>query len=79
MPEQPRYLSYLLRLWQTSDKGQTIWRASLESPGTTQRQGFASLKDLMDFLYAQTRHCDKQPPIPQDTTLEGDRVASPKV
>jgi hypothetical protein len=49
-----RYLSYLLRLWQTSDGEEQVWRASLESPGTGQRQGFACLEDLFDFLKAQT-------------------------
>ena len=73
MPEQPRYLAYLLRLWQTSDQGKLLWRASLECPGTGQRQGFASLKDLIDFLCAQTMPGDQQPHVPQDTTLdEGD-------
>lgn len=52
-PEQ-HYLSYLLRLWQTDDGGKQIWRASLESPGTGERRGFASLKDLFDFLESQT-------------------------
>jgi hypothetical protein len=73
MERPQRYLSYLLRLWQTSEGSQQVWRASLESPGAGRRLGFASLKDLMDFLYAQTMPCDKQPNIPQDTTLdEGD-------
>jgi len=73
MEKQQRYLSYLLRLWQTSDGGQQVWRVSLECPGTGERQGFASLKDLMDFLYAQTMSCDKQLHVSQDTTLdEGD-------
>lgn len=48
------YLSYLLRLWQTDDDGELIWRASLETPGTRKRYGFASLNDLFDFLQAQT-------------------------
>ena len=52
--EQQRYLSYLLRLWQTSDGEKQIWRASLESPGTGERLGFASLADLFDFLLTQT-------------------------
>lgn len=51
---EQRYLSYLLRLWQTSDGRKKVWRASLESPGTGERQGFASLKDLFDFLQTQT-------------------------
>jgi hypothetical protein len=57
---QRRYLSYLLRLWQTSDRGKQVWRASLESPGTGERQGFASLEDLFNFLQAQTEPCDRQ-------------------
>ncbi len=51
---QQRYLSYLLRLWQTSDGGRQVWRASLESPGIGERRGFASLKDLFVFLQTQT-------------------------
>ena len=54
---QGRYLSYLLRLWQTSSKEEQVWRASLEEPGTRERRGFASPEALFDFLAAQTgRH-----------------------
>ena len=56
MKEQPnskRYLSYMLRMWQTSDKRKQVWQASLESPGTRERRGFASLEDLFDFLEAE--------------------------
>ena len=52
--ERQCYLSYLLRLWQTSDRGKQVWRASLEIPGSGKRQGFANLKDLFDFLESQT-------------------------
>ncbi len=48
-----RYLSYMLRLWETSNGERGIWRASLESPGSGQRQGFASLQSLIDFLEMQ--------------------------
>jgi hypothetical protein len=51
--EQSRYQSYLLRLWQTSDGNKTIWRASLQSPNSEERHGFASLEELMSFLEAQ--------------------------
>ena len=51
--KKPRYLSYLLRLWETSDDGEQIWRTSLESPGSGKRRGFADLQDLFDFLYQQ--------------------------
>jgi hypothetical protein len=51
--EQPVYQSYLLRLWSVRVDDDTIWRASLESSVTSQRQGFASLDDLCDFLKRQ--------------------------
>ena len=58
MDEQQHYLSYLLRLWQTSDGEDQVWRASLETPGTGERQGFASLKDLFGFIDAQTHQLE---------------------
>lgn len=53
MNNRPRYFSYLLRLWQTSDGDTQIWRASLECPGSGRQYGFASLQELFDFLEAQ--------------------------
>jgi hypothetical protein len=54
MSEKPRrYLSYLLRLWQASSGGELVWRASLESPHTGERQGFSSLAKLVAFLEEQ--------------------------
>jgi hypothetical protein len=58
--QRQRYLSYLLRLWQTSDGKQTVWRASLQSPHSEERHGFASLEDLMDFLKAQTEKTEDE-------------------
>jgi hypothetical protein len=60
MAKQRRYLSYLLRLWQTGDSGQQVWRASLESPGTGERRGFVSLREMFDFLLAQTEEVESQ-------------------
>jgi len=57
--QQRRYRSYLLRLWQTSNGKKQIWRASLESPGSGERQGFADLQDLFDFLQIQTEPQDE--------------------
>ena len=55
MSQKPsRYLSYLLRLWQTSDGTSWVWRASLESSHTGKREGFASLDELIEFLHRQT-------------------------
>jgi hypothetical protein len=51
--EQSDYISYLLRVW-WSNGGKTAWRASLESPHTGERIGFASLDELFVFLRQQT-------------------------
>jgi hypothetical protein len=66
--QQPRqrYLSYLLRLWQTSDGKETVWRASLQSPSSEERHGFASLEELMNFLEAQAEQ-------PEDERRKGSR------
>jgi hypothetical protein len=47
---QPVYLSYLLRIWLVSAEGEAGWRASLESPHTGERHGFAGFADLFTFL-----------------------------
>jgi hypothetical protein len=52
--EQQQYLAYMLRLWQVSSDGEPIWRASLESPHTGERHGFANLEALFAFLEKQT-------------------------
>lgn len=48
------YQSYLLRLWRATCDGETVWRASLESPQTGERAGFASLEALFDHLQTST-------------------------
>jgi hypothetical protein len=45
-----RYESYLLRLWESDEAGQLIWRASLESTETGERHGFADLISLFTYL-----------------------------
>lgn len=55
MKKQIKYLSYLLRLWQESSEEQAVWRASLESPGSGEVQGFAGLGDLVAFLEREIR------------------------
>ena len=53
------YVSYLLRMWQDSSdeelsrSKEAAWRATLQSPRTGERVGFASLDDLFDFLKGQ--------------------------
>ena len=52
--EQPGYLAYLLRLWQVKTDEGPVWRASVESPHTGERHGFANLELLFAFLEEQT-------------------------
>ena len=61
MDKQSHYLSYLLRLWQTTDGDATIWRASLDSPSTGERLSFASLEALFAFLEGETKQNKKTP------------------
>lgn len=44
------YVSYLLRIWQGNNGQEPIWRASLQSSLTGERQVFASLDHLFAFL-----------------------------
>ena len=47
------YLAYLLRLWQVREGKDAPWRASLESPQTGERRGFAGLAELCSHLEAE--------------------------
>jgi hypothetical protein len=46
------YQAFLLRVWREDEFGG--WRALLEDPHTGQSVGFASMKQLYDFLDEQT-------------------------
>jgi hypothetical protein len=48
--EQRGYLAYMLRMWRVEAEDGPVWRASLESPHTSERAGFASLEALFAFL-----------------------------
>ena len=48
--EQRGYLAYMLRLWRVDTGEGAAWRASVESPHTGERRGFASLDALFAFL-----------------------------
>ena len=52
--EPPRYLAYMLRLWQVEAEAGHAWRAPLESPHTGERLGFAGLDALVAFLGERT-------------------------
>ena len=60
MKQSQDYVSYLLRLWRSGKGKEAIWHASLESPLTGERQGFASLQDLFAFLQAQANSAARQ-------------------
>jgi hypothetical protein len=64
--EQQRYLAYMLRLWQVSSDGEPIWRASVESPHSGERRGFANLEMLFAFLEEQTGGQLKRQEQPKD-------------
>ncbi|MAT96541.1 MAG: hypothetical protein CL608_05305 [Anaerolineaceae bacterium] len=52
--DEATYRSYLLRLWQVEQNGNFSWRCSLEEARTGQRQNFASLQALLNFLWDET-------------------------
>jgi hypothetical protein len=51
--ERVDYLAYLLRMWRSPEEGSVNWRASLEEVNTHRKIGFASLDDLLAFLWDQ--------------------------
>jgi hypothetical protein len=50
----PLYFAYMLRVWQASNGGSLVWRASLEAAHSGPRIGFADLESLFAFLRQQT-------------------------
>ncbi len=48
------YLAYMLRLWRAEADEEPVWRASVESPHTGERQTFANVKLLIAFLKEKT-------------------------
>ncbi len=56
MDERPQsYLSYLLRMWREERDREIIWRASLESAQTRERWHFATVDEMIEFIYACIR------------------------
>jgi hypothetical protein len=73
--ERPRYLAYLLRLWQAGSDEELTWRASLESPRTGKRHSFASLDLLFVFLTQCTlgSECRVQPQDSSENVLKAQK------
>jgi hypothetical protein len=65
------YQTYLLRLWRAQRAGGWQWHASLESPSTGERRGFATLEELYTHLRVRLDELDSQlddgEPLPGDT------------
>jgi hypothetical protein len=51
--DQPRYHSFLLRLWRVEGEEASDWRVSLQDAATGQRLGFAGLEPLTAYLREQ--------------------------
>jgi hypothetical protein len=66
------YVAYLLRLWQAEGGENAPWRASLESPQSGERQGFASLMDLFTFLEKEIGQVAQSRPAPNAGEKGGD-------
>ena len=49
-PENPRYFSFLLRLWQEKSGTQSAWRASLENPHNGKRLGFSDIHKFLAYI-----------------------------
>ena len=48
--KRPKYHSYLIRLWRSSNDETAPWHIMLENPHTHERHSFASLGDMLAFL-----------------------------
>ena len=71
--EEPQYLSYLLRIWPAKTGGKTVWRASLESGLTGDRNGFPDLEALFTFLEQILQEMNPDENVP----VEGGKEQNP--
>ena len=53
------YRSYLLRLWMEPNNPPE-WRAMLESPVSGERNGFATLEALFEFIQQETGRLEQE-------------------
>jgi hypothetical protein len=59
-------ISFLLRLWRSNLDQDAEWRVSVENPMTGERNGFANLEALVDFLKSSAN--DRLLPGKEDQT-----------
>jgi hypothetical protein len=67
MPE-PKYHSYLIRLWQESAGKKPNWRFMLVNLRKNEERGFASLERLFAFLKEQIDEISSSDQLHQDET-----------
>jgi len=53
MPERRPHAVYILSLWEAQTEAGPVWRAWLQDSATGERQGFATLDELCDYLRAR--------------------------
>ncbi len=63
---------YLIHIWAVEEGGKLVWRASLESVWSGERQVFASLEDLFSFIKIQMqtfseRAAEENRPVDSET------------
>ena len=47
---ETKYYSFLVRLWESENNGDSIWRISLESSESREKQYFSNLDELLCFF-----------------------------
>jgi len=79
----PRYLSYMLRMWRTRDStGQPMWCASLEEPGSHETARFGDMGAMFAFLQSRLGLAPpgeraREEPLPESTEIDGVRGSAP--
>jgi hypothetical protein len=73
--ESVSYRSYLLRVWQEGRAGDS-WRASLQIAAAGERQGFASLDGLFDFIRREATQVPDAQSGPHAEAIEEKEVAN---
>ncbi len=62
MPERRPHAVYILSLWEAQTEAGPVWRAWLQDSATGERQGFATLDELCDYLRAGARLPEPESP-----------------
>lgn len=69
------YMAYMLRMWESANGTQAIWRASLESPHTGERQVFPDLDTLFAYLRQQASSLADEAQWPDPGSIQAEPPA----